>query len=150
MKILFAILAAASLVGAAEIRLGKPLSVKEPVSIETLLAHPDDYAGKTVQLKGKISEVCQMMGCWMDLVGDGGQKIRIKVKDGEIVFPKDASGKAVVAEGRFTKTVLTREQVFAQAKEEAEEAGRKFDPASVKSGTTLYQIQGTGAVITAE
>jgi hypothetical protein len=147
MKILFAILAAASLLGAAEIKLGKPLSVKEPVSIATLLAHPDDYAGKTVQVKGKITEVCQMMGCWMDLVGDGGQKIRIKVNDGEIVFPKDASGKAAVAEGRFTKTVLTRDQAVAQAEEEAQETGRKFDPASVKSGMTLYQIQGTGAVI---
>jgi hypothetical protein len=150
MKILFAILAAASFLGAAEIKLGMPLSVKEPVSIATLLAHPDDYTGKTVQVKGKIAEVCQMMGCWMDLVGDGGQKIRIKVNDGEIVFPKDASGKTAVAEGRFTKTVLTREQTVAQAQEEAKEMGRKFNPASVKSGMTLYQIQGTGAVVTAE
>jgi hypothetical protein len=150
MKILFAILAAASFLGAAEIKLGMPLSVKEPVSIATLLAHPDDYTGKTVQVKGKIAEVCQMMGCWMDLVGDGGQKIRIKVNDGEIVFPKDASGKTAVAEGRFTKTVLTREQAVAQAQEEAKEMGRKFNPASVKSGMTLYQIQGTGAVVTAE
>jgi hypothetical protein len=148
MKILFAILAAASFLGAAEIKLGMPLSVKEPVSIATLLAHPDDYTGKTVQVKGKIAEVCQMMGCWMDLVGDGGQKIRIKVNDGEIVFPKDASGKTAVAEGRFTKTVLTREQAVAQAQEEAKEMGRKFNPASVKSGMTLYQIQGTGAVVT--
>ena len=150
MKLLFAILAAASFLGAAEIKLGKPLSVKEPVGIATLLAHPDDYAGKTVQVRGKIAEVCQMMGCWMDLVGDGGQKIRIKVNDGEIVFPKDASGKTAVAEGRFTKTVLTREQAVAQAQEEAKEMGRKFNPASVKSGMTLYQIQGTGAVVTAE
>jgi hypothetical protein len=148
MKLLFAILAAASFLGAAEIKLGKPLSVKEPVGIATLLAHPDDYAGKTVQVRGKIAEVCQMMGCWMDLVGDGGQKIRIKVNDGEIVFPKDASGKTAVAEGRFTKTVLTREQAVAQAQEEAKEMGRKFNPASVKSGMTLYQIQGTGAVVT--
>jgi hypothetical protein len=112
------------------------------------LAHPDDYAGKTVQVKGKIVEVCQMMGCWMDLIGDGGQKLRIKVNDGEIVFPKDAAGKAAVAVGQFTKTVLTREQAVAQAEEEAKDTGRKFNPASVKSGMTLYQIQGTGAVIT--
>jgi hypothetical protein len=145
---LFAILGVASLLGAAEIKLGKPLSAKDPVSISTLLAHPDDYAGKTVQVKGKIVEVCQMMGCWMDLIGDGGQKLRIKVNDGEIVFPKDAAGKAAVAEGQFTKTVLTREQAVAQAEEEAKDTGRKFNPASVKSGMTLYQIQGTGAVIT--
>jgi len=52
-----------------------------------------------------------------------------------------------VAEGKFTKTELTREQAVAQAKEEAEENGRKFDPAKVKGGITLYQIEGTGAVI---
>jgi Domain of unknown function (DUF4920) len=147
MRILSVILAAASLLGAAELKLGKPLSVIEPVTIANLLAHPDDYAGKTVQVKGKITEVCQMAGCWMDLVSESGQKIRIKVNDGEIVFPKDASGKSAVAEGQFTKTVLTRDEAAAQAEEEAKEAGRKFDPASVKTGTTLYKIQGTGAVI---
>jgi hypothetical protein len=150
MKVVLAIMAAATLLGAGEVKLGKPFSLKDPVSIATLLAHPDDYAGKTVQVKGRIAEVCQMMGCWMDLVSNDGQKIRIKVNDGEIVFPKDASGKAAVAEGRFTKIVLTRDQAIAQAEEQAKEAGRKFDPASVKSGMTLYQIQGTGAVITSE
>ena len=43
---------------------GKPLTVKEPMALATLLAHPDDYVGKTVQVKGKITEVCQMAGCW--------------------------------------------------------------------------------------
>ena len=37
------------------------------------------------------------------------------------------------------------EQAVAKAKHTAEEQGRKFDPASVKSGTTIYQIEGTGA-----
>ena len=63
MKILLATLAAVSLLSAAEIKLGKPFTVKEPMALATLLAHPDDYAGKTVQVKGKITEVCQMMGC---------------------------------------------------------------------------------------
>lgn len=147
MKILVAILAAIGLLSAAEIKLGKPFTVKEPVSLATLLAHSDDYAGKTVQVKGKITEVCQMMGCWLDLTNEDGQKIRIKVNDGEIEFPKDSAGKMAVAEGKFTKTELTRDEAVARAKEEAEEKGKKFDPASVKSGMTLYQIQGTGAVI---
>ena len=33
--------------------------------LATLLAHPADYVGKTVQVKGKIAEVCQEMGCWV-------------------------------------------------------------------------------------
>jgi len=149
MKILLALVAAAGLLSAAEVKLGKPFTLKEPVTVATLMAHPDDYAGKTVQVKGKITEVCQMMGCWMDLTNDEGQKVRIKVEDGVIVFPKDSAGKMAVAEGKLAKEELTKDQVIARAKEEAEDSGKKFDPASVKSGKTVYQIEGTGAVILA-
>jgi hypothetical protein len=147
MKIVFAVLAAAVMLCAAEVKLGKPLSGTAPIPLATLVGHADDYAGKTVQVEGKITAVCQMMGCWMELTNDAGQRVRIKVEDGVIVFPKDAAGKVAIAEGKFTKTELTREQAVAQAKEEAAENGRKFDPAKVKSGMTLYEIAGTGAVI---
>jgi hypothetical protein len=147
MKILLASVLALSLLSAAEIKLGKPLSVKEPMPLATLLAHPDDYVGKTVQVKGKIVEVCQMAGCWMDLTNDAGQKLRIKVNDGEIEFPKNGAGKLAVAEGKFTKSELTKEQAISRAKEEAEESGKAFDPASVKGPVTVYQIQGSGASI---
>ena len=142
-----ATLAAAGLLCAAEIKLGKPLTMKEPIALATLLAHPDAYVGKTVQVKGKITEVCQMAGCWLNLTNDAGQMLRIKVNDGEIEFPKDAAGKTAVAEGKFTRIELTREQGVALAREEAEDRGRKFDPKSVKGAQTLLQIQGTGAVI---
>ena len=147
MRLLLSAVVALGLLSAAEIKLGKPLTVKEPMTLAALLAKPADYAGKTVQVKGKITEVCQMMGCWMDLTNDEGQKLRIKVNDGEIEFPKDAAGRMAIAEGRFDKLELTKEQAVARAKEEADEKGRKFDPASVKGPMTIYQIQGAGAVI---
>jgi hypothetical protein len=147
MKFFLAVLSAVSLLSAADLKLGKPLAAENPVALATLLAHSESYVGKTVQVKGKIAAVCQEMGCWLDLVDDAGQKIRIKVNDGEIEFPKDAAGKSAIAEGTFDKIVLTREEAIAQARESARESGRKFDPASIKSGATYYQIQGTGAVI---
>jgi hypothetical protein len=147
MRILLASILALGLLSAAEIKLGKPLTVQQPMPLAILLAHPDDYVGKTVQVKGKIAEVCQMMGCWMDLTNDAGQKLRIKVNDGEIVFPKDGAGKVAVAEGKFTKTELTREQAVARATEEAQEKGKTLDPASVKGPMTVYQLQGSGALI---
>jgi hypothetical protein len=110
------------------------------------MASPERSVGKVVQVKGKIAEVCQMMGCWMQLV-DGDSAVRIKVEDGEIVFPKTAVGKSAVAEGTLKKLQLSKEQAVARARHEAHERGTKFDPASVKSGATIYQIQGTGAVI---
>jgi hypothetical protein len=132
---------------AADLKLGKPLTLKEPLPLATVLAKPADYVGKTIQVKGKITEVCQMMGCWMDLTNDEGQKLRIKVNDGEIEFPKDSAGKLAVAEGRFDKLELTKEQAVARGQEEAKDKGKKFDPASVKGPMTIYQIQGSGAII---
>ena len=133
----------------AESKLGKPLTLDQPTSIQQVLNSPADYAGKTVQVKGKITEVCQMMGCWMALVdpNDSTKSIRVQVKDGDIVFPKDSAGKIAIAEGTLIKQERTRDQVIAKAKHEAEEQGRKFDPRKVKQGATYYEIQGTGAVI---
>ncbi len=118
MKLLVALAAAASLLVAAESKLGKPLTEKQSVAISALLAKPADYLGKTVQVKGKISEVCQEMGCWIDIADGQGNKIRIKVEDGVIVFPKDGAGKQATAEGVFAKT-----------------------------GDSGYQIEGTGAIV---
>jgi hypothetical protein len=131
----------------AETRLGKPLSQPEPLPLAKLLASPESYVGKIVQVKGKASEVCEMMGCWINIVEAPAQSIRVKVNDGDIVFPGTAVGKTVVAEGKLQKLELSREQAVVRARHEAEEQGRKFNPESIKSGVTIYQIQGSGALI---
>jgi len=150
MRLLIAATFALAALSAADLKLGKPLTGNSPLPIATVLAKPADYVGKTIQVKGKITEVCEMMGCWMDLTNDEGQKLRIKVNDGEIEFPKDSAGKMAIAEGRLDKLELTREQAVARAAEEAKDKGRKFDPASVKGAVTIYQLQGSGAVILAQ
>lgn len=133
---------------AAPLKLGKPLTLAQPVPIGAILAEPSSFIGKTVQVKGKVTEVCQMAGCWMALADpESNALLRVKVNDGDIVFPKESIGKIATAEGKLMKFELTREQAVARAKHEAEEQGRKFDPKSVKGGMTIYQIQGAGAVI---
>ena len=118
------------------------------MSVQKLMSAPEQYLGKTVQVKGKVVDVCQMMGCWMELVEAGsGARVRIKVEEGVIVFPKDSVGKTAVAEGVFSKLVMTREEAVAQAQHEAEENNRKFDPSTITSGVTIYQVQGTGAAV---
>ena len=147
MRIIFVTALAVGLLPGAEIKLGKPLTVKDPTPIATLLAKPAEYVGKSVQVKGKIAEVCQMMGCWTDLVDDQEQKLRISVNDGEIEFPKDATGKKAVAEGRFEKIELTEKEAVARAEEEAKDRGTKLDRSKIKGPVTVYQIQGVGAVV---
>lgn len=147
-RILSVVALGASLLTAAELKLGKPLTGKDPVSVEKIYAEPGKFLGKTVAVKGKITEVCQMMGCWMNLVDESsGKMIRIKVNDGEIEFPKQSAGKIAIAEGTLMKIELSKERAIAEAKHEADEMGRKFDTASVKGPVTRYQIKGIGAVV---
>ncbi len=145
MRILATALAMAACAMAAE-KFGKGLTLDKPIPVATILASPDQYVGKTVQVKGKVTEVCEMMGCWMQVVGNE-KAMRVKVNDGEIIFPKNSVGRTAIAEGMLKKLVLTKEQAAARAKHEADEQHRKFNPDSVKAGVTIYQIQGSGAVL---
>lgn len=148
MKYASLLLMAVACAGAAELKLGKPLTLKEPTPIPTLVADPAPYNGKVVQVKGKVTEVCQMAGCWMAITDTAsGKMVRIKVNDGDIVFPKDAPGKVAIAEGKLSKIEMNKEQTVAYLQHQAEENGKKFDAASVKEGMTLIQLAGLGAVI---
>ena len=132
----------------ADQKLGKPLTLDMATPLAEIEAHPEKYLGSNVQVRGRASEVCLAMGCWMTIVDPVGERtIRVKVNDGEIVFPKSAVGKLAVVEGKLTRLELTREQAIAQARHEAEEQGRKFDPKSIKKGVKIYMIEGAGAVI---
>jgi hypothetical protein len=90
-----------------------------------------------------------MKGCWMDLVSDDKEhKIRVKVNDGEMVFPVEAKGSEAIAEGVVTKITMTKDEAVGYAKHLAEEKGQEFDVATAKDiPTVIYQIKGTGAVI---
>ncbi len=147
MRICAVMLASLAILFAAEKKLGKPLTLTEPTAIDKILASPEKYEGQVVQVKGPVRDLCREMGCWMEIGAPAGKSIRIKVEDGVIVFPKESIGKTAIAEGKLVKVVLTKEQAIAQARHEAEMNGRKFDPSSIKSGMTFYQIEGTGATI---
>lgn len=133
---------------AADEKLGAPLTIKEQTPIAGLMAKPVRYVGRTVQVKGKVTDVCQKMGCWIMLTDPAtGAAVRIKANDGEIIFPKESVGKTAIAEGVFKQVRLTRQQAVERAQHEAEEQGRKFDPSTVKGPSTTYQIQCAGATI---
>lgn len=128
-----------SFIKAEEIKLGKEITLKKKTSLSTILANPAKFEGKTVLVEGTIADVCQEMGCWLDLTGTKeGEKIRVKVKDGEIVFPKDGKGKTVLVEGVVSK-VETETAMEHKDKKEGEQEDCKTD--------AVYQIKGLGAVI---
>jgi hypothetical protein len=128
LRLSFCVFAGLASVCFADQKLGQPLAKAEAMPVADLLARPEPFVGKTVQVKGKVTEVCEMAGCWMNLTGGDGRLLRIKVEDGVIVFPKDSVGKMAIAEGKLEKHEMSRDQLVAEAKHEAEEAGRTSAP----------------------
>ena len=127
---------------------GKEISLTEKTNISQILAQPEEYVGKTVLVEGEILEVCAMAGCWMELKSDAeNQKVKIKVKDGDIVFSVEAKGKSALVEGIVYKIDLTKEEAVEYYEHVAVEQGTEFDASAVTGPITLYQIKGIGAEI---
>ena len=127
---------------------GKGINLQETTPISKIYDDPGTYVGKTVKVEGLIVDVCSTRGCWMSIASDRAfETLRIKVTDGEIVFPITARGKKSAVQGTVQEISMTREQAIEFKKHQAEERGNPFDPASVTGAVKLYQIKATGAVI---
>lgn len=127
---------------------GAGIALKEATPIHAILSDPATWDGKIVQVKGQVAEVCPRRGCWINLVEpSSGEKLRVKVPDGEIVFPLSAKDHMATVEGIVERIDLTEEQHRAWEKHLAEERGEAFDSTTVSGPATLYQLQGLGARI---
>jgi hypothetical protein len=125
---------------------GKGVTLKDATPIATLLAAPKDYAGKTVRVDGVVTAVCDKAGCWMDLRDEkadpkSAKTLRMKVNDGEIVFPVAAKGKKASIEGVFEPVGEAMAHEYAADAKEAK-AGSEM-----KTPPPAYQLKGTGAII---
>lgn len=144
---LAAMLAAGTALAGENKTYGKGVAGADTVKVSDLMANPDAWVGKTIRVQGRAVGVCEHRGCWVNLASDTeGQTVRVKVKDGEIVFPPEMLGDMVIAEGVWTANQLDLETTKKVCENEAKQKGEAFDPASVTSCMTLYQLSGTGAV----
>ncbi len=127
---------------------GAGVDTMQTVSISELVADPEAFEGKIVQVEGMVTDVCAKRGCWFEMAGKApGEKARFKVQDGEMVFPMSAKGKTAVAQGKIVTDTLSLEETRAMEGHYASESGREFDPESITEGKTVFRIEGTGAVI---
>ena len=128
---------------------GQALSGARVVRIAELLRSPGEYLGEKVRVVGLVDDICPMEGCWIDILeSQSRESIRFKVADGVIVFPVEAKGREVVAEGVLRKHEMSQERATAWLRHLAEEKGEAFDATSVTGPMVFYQIEGLGAEVT--
>lgn len=127
---------------------GQGITVKQTTSVSDILQKPKDFVGKKVKVSGLIVDVCAARGCWMYIAGDKPfEKIRVKVVDGEIVFPMEARGRQAEVEGIVEIFELSKEEVIEKRMHHALEQGEVFDPSTITSGEIIVRLRGLGAEI---
>ena len=129
---------------------GGELTLTEKTEISAILADAESFVGKKVLVEGTVVGVCAKRGCWMDISGDKEfEKIKIKVNDGEIVFPMEVKGKKALVEGEVYSIVTEGEGCGGNCGDEHKDSEKGEDHACEHDKTTkkVYMIKGLGAVI---
>ena len=111
--------------------------------VDELLFSASESLGQKLLVNGIITEVCPMRGCWIQVKDyNSDSSIRIKVTDGEIVFPLSAKGKNIIAEGIFTKLELSEKQAKNWKHHLALEKGIELDTSSIiLSASDFYEYR---------
>jgi hypothetical protein len=81
---------------------GAKITDKGAISLSEMKKKMGIKKEMTTKVTAKIEDVCQKKGCWMNLVDDKGNKIRVTFKDYAFFMPKDAAGKTAIIEGVAT------------------------------------------------
>jgi hypothetical protein len=89
---------------------------REVVPLATVIGDPSPYAGQTIKTEGVISQVCQRMGCWMELrpTADEGPSVRVPMAGHSFFLPRDVSGRPATVQGTVEVQALdegTREHL---------------------------------------
>ncbi|HAY34068.1 MAG TPA: DUF4920 domain-containing protein [Ignavibacteria bacterium] len=108
------------------------------VEYSTLMSNPSEYAGKTVIVKGKVSDVCQKAGCWI-ILSDGTNNTRVTTLH-TFVVPKDIAGSQAVVIGKFIENELSEEM----AKHYNDESVNKKDESEIKGSSKVFEIEADG------
>ena len=120
-------------------------------SIQDLISNEKQYLDRDVFLSGEIIEVCPMRGCWIKLNDKSTtQNLRVKVTDGEIVFPLSSKGMQADVQGKFIKLDFTEDQARQWKVHLAKEKGIDISPSDValtSSDLFEYRVIGKGAKI---
>ena len=91
------------------VKRGAAIGDSPVVDLAQALRSISSYADRTVTVEGKVNRVCQMKGCWMELVPVGADRgIRVTFKDYAFFVPTDSRGASARLEGMFEQNTFSK------------------------------------------
>ena len=101
---------------------GDKITEKGAIAYDELLTKMENTDSLHVKVMGKAGGVCQVKGCWMDIVPNAADKasMRVRFKDYGFFVPKDITGRTVVVDGYALRSVTSVEDL----RHYAEDAGK--------------------------
>ena len=99
---------------------GEKITADGAISYDNLLEKMSSADSVAVKVSGKVESVCQMKGCWMNIVSNDPEKASmfVKFKDYGFFMPKDIAGRKVIMEGYAFREVTSVDELKHYAEDE--------------------------------
>jgi hypothetical protein len=125
---------------------GEKTTADNAIAVEELFSQLAAKEGKkeaTVKLKGVVTQVCQMEGCWIKIKSPNGPMM-VKLKDHKFLVPVILEGKNVVISGTAEEKITSVEQL----RHYAEDAGKsKEEIARIKEPKREVVMEARGILV---
>ena len=126
---------------------GKEIIADDAIAASSMAQHYKTMKpGDSIDSKiiGKVNEVCQAKGCWMNVdLGDGNQ-VLVKFKDYGFFVPKDIAGKEIIMNGK----AFIDEMPVDEQRHFAEDAGKTPEEiAAITEPKKTYSFEADGVLL---
>jgi hypothetical protein len=109
-----------------------------------LISQMEGKDSLNIKIRGKVIDVCQRKGCWMNVDLGAGRQMKVRFKDYGFFVPKNCAGKTVVMQGVAYKEETSVEEL----RHYAEDAGKsKADVEKIKQPEKNTSFEATGVLI---
>ena len=98
---------------------GDPITKKGVITFEDMVKKVEKEGGFEGKVVGNIESVCQVKGCWMNVVSEKIEnEMFVKFKDYGFFMPLDCTGRKVIMEGKAYKETTSVEELRHYAEDE--------------------------------
>jgi hypothetical protein len=117
------------------------------VAFSDVVKQLDSVDSVNVVMKGKVTEVCQAKGCWMNIVDPVSgteESLFVQFKDYGFFMPKDIAGREVILEGK----AYTESTSVEDLRHYAEDAGKSAEEiAAITEPIVEKKFMASGVVL---